>query len=74
MIVEITLLSFFLGSSMEDAMFQKEKNLIETAKLIVIKKNNEFFFKNKNLKQNNKSKQLIRLIKRKNNYGLFKFF
>lgn len=58
MIVEITLLSFFLGSSMEDAMFLKEKKLIETARLIVIKKNNEFFFKNKNLRGNqSKSKR-----------------
>ena len=58
MIVEITLLSFFLGTSMEDAMFLKAKNLIETAKLIVIKKTNEFYFKNKNLKTEKKSSLL----------------
>lgn len=50
MIVEISLLSFFLGTSMEDAMFLKAKNLIETAKLIVIKKNNEFYFSSRHLK------------------------
>lgn len=56
MIVEISLLSFFLGTSMEDAMFLKAKNLIETAKLIVIKKNNEFYFSSRHLKLGTKSK------------------
>lgn len=54
MIVEIALLSFFLGTSMEDAMFLKAKSLIETAKLIVIKKNNEFYFTNKHLQRSAK--------------------
>ena len=47
MIVEITLISFFLGTSMEKSVFDNALNLINTTSLIVVKKNNQFYFKSK---------------------------
>ena len=56
MIVEITLISFFLGTSMENAVFQNAKSLMESARRLVVKKDNRFYFKTKYAQHSGKSK------------------
>lgn len=47
MIVEITLIAFFLGTSMETQIFENAKNLREITRLRIIRKQNKFFFGSK---------------------------
>ena len=60
MIVEITLISFFLGTSMENAVFKNAKSLMESARRLVVKKDNRFYFKTKYAQNSGKSKSIKR--------------
>ena len=51
MIIEITLISFLLGTSMEETVFENAKGLLENARELADKKENNFHFKNKNFEE-----------------------